>query len=315
MIVKAFAKINLSLDILGKRADGYHLLDMVMHSVSLCDTLTLTEMKEGVTVSCDREGIPCGPENTVYRAAEAFYQYTERTPGIQISIDKQIPSQAGLAGGSADPAAVLRALNLMHQTNLSMETLCEIGLAGGSADAAAVLRALNLMHQTNLSMETLCEIGLTVGADVPFCVVGGAARVQGIGEKWRPVIPLPDCRIVICKPPLGVNTAEAYAKADEQGGTGRALYTKQVLQGLEQGDLSEIGSALGNAFSDLLPLPEVDIIRDHMLRDGAAGACMTGSGSAVYGLFASGDAAEQCGRGLLPLYPETFLCRPIRTCP
>lgn len=283
MIVKAFAKINLSLDILGKRADGYHLLDMVMHSVSLCDTLTLTEMKEGVTVSCDREGIPCGPENTVYRAAEAFYQYTERTPGIQISIDKQIPSQAGLAGGSAD--------------------------------AAAVLRALNLMHQTNLSMETLCEIGLTVGADVPFCVVGGAARVQGIGEKWRPVIPLPDCRIVICKPPLGVNTAEAYAKADEQGGTGRALYTKQVLHGLEQGDLSEIGSALGNAFSDLLPLPEVDIIRDHMLRDGAAGACMTGSGSAVYGLFASGDAAEQCGRGLLPLYPETFLCRPIRTCP
>lgn len=283
MIVKAFAKINLSLDILGKRADGYHLLDMVMHSVSLCDTLTLTEMKEGVTVSCDREGIPCGPENTVYRAAEAFYRYTKRTPDIQISIDKQIPSQAGLAGGSAD--------------------------------AAAVLRALNLMHQTNLSMETLCEIGLTVGADVPFCVVGGAARVQGIGEKWRPVIPLPDCRIVICKPPLGVNTAEAYAKADEQGGTGRALYTKQVLQGLEQGDLSEIGSALGNAFSDLLPLPEVDIIRDHMLRDGAAGACMTGSGSAVYGLFASGDAAEQCGRGLLPLYPETFLCRPIRTCP
>lgn len=282
MIVKAFAKINLSLDILGKRADGYHLLDMVMHSVSLCDTLTLTEMKEGVTVSCDREGIPCGPENTVYRAAEAFYQYTERTPGIQISINKQIPSQAGLAGGSAD--------------------------------AAAVLRALNLMHQTNLSMELLCEIGLTVGADVPFCVVGGAARVQGIGEKWRPVIPLPDCRIVICKPPLGVNTAEAYAKADEQGGTGRALYTKQVLQGLEQGDLSEIGSALGNAFSDLLPLPEVDIIRDHMLRDGAAGACMTGSGSAVYGLFASGDAAEQCRRGLLPLYPETFLCRPIRAC-
>lgn len=283
MIVKAFAKINLSLDILGKRADGYHLLDMVMHSVSLCDTLTLTEMKEGVTVSCDREGIPCGPENTVYRAAEAFYRYTERTPGIQISIDKQIPSQAGLAGGSAD--------------------------------AAAVLRALNLMHQTNLSMETLCEIGLTVGADVPFCVVGGAARVQGIGEKWRPVIPLPDCRIVICKPPLGVNTAEAYAKADEQGGTGKALYTKQVLQGLEQGDLSEIGSALGNAFSDLLPLPEVDTIRDHMLRDGAAGACMTGSGSAVYGLFASGGAAEQCRRGLLPLYPETFLCCPIRACP
>lgn len=283
MIVKAFAKINLSLDILGKRADGYHLLDMVMHSVSLCDTLTLTEMKEGVTVTCDREGIPCGPENTVYRAAEAFYQYTERTPGIQISIDKQIPSQAGLAGGSAD--------------------------------AAAVLRALNLMHQTGLSVKTLCEIGLTVGADVPFCVVGGAARVQGIGEKLQPVVPLPDCRIVICKPSLGVNTAVAYAKADEQGGTGKALYTKQVLLGLEQGNLSEIGNALGNAFSDLLPLPEVDVIRRHMLRDGAAGACMTGSGSAVYGLFASGGAAEQCRRGLLPLYPETFLCRPIRACP
>ncbi|WP_195984166.1 4-(cytidine 5'-diphospho)-2-C-methyl-D-erythritol kinase [Clostridium sp. D33t1_170424_F3] len=283
MIVKAYAKINLSLDILGKRADGYHLLDMVMHSVSLCDTLTLTEKKEGVTVSCDREEIPCGPENTVYRAAEAFYQYTKLTPGIRIAIDKQIPSQAGLAGGSAD--------------------------------AAAVLRALNRMYQTDLPLETLCEIALTVGADVPFCVVGGAARVQGIGEKWQPVAPLPDCRIVICKPPLGVNTAEAYAKADEQGGTGKALYTKRVLQSLEQGALFEIGNALGNAFSDLLPLPEVDAIRRQMLRDGAAGSCMTGSGSAVYGLFAGEDAAEQCRRNLLPLYPETFLCRPIRAYP
>lgn len=282
MIVKAFAKINLSLDILGKRADGYHLLDMVMHSISLFDTLTLTEQAEGITISCDTKEIPCGPENTVYRAAEAFYRYTKLTPGVQISIVKQIPSQAGLAGGSAD--------------------------------AAAVLHALNLMYRTDLPTETLCEIGLTVGADVPFCVIGGAARVQGIGEKLQPVVPLPDCQMVICKPPLGVNTAEAYAKADEQGGMAEVLYTKQVLQGLNQGALSEIGNALGNTFSDLLLLPEVDAIRQRMLRDGAAGSCMTGSGSAVYGLFADEDAAEQCRQGLLPSYPETFLCRPIRAC-
>lgn len=158
MRIKAYAKINLALDITGRREDGYHLLDMVMHTISLCDILTLRQGGDGLSVTCGRTDVPCGEENTVYRAAEAFFRVIGQRPNLSIEIEKRIPSQAGLAGGSAD--------------------------------AAAALHALNRMYRAELPLETLCEIGLTVGADVPFCVWGGSARVPG---DWRAAGSAPHC--------------------------------------------------------------------------------------------------------------------------
>lgn len=278
MRIKAYAKINLALDIVGRRSDGYHVLDMVMHTISLHDTLTIKRGTGGLSITCAREDVPCGEGNTVYRAANAFFQAIQTLPDVSIVIEKQIPSQAGLAGGSAD--------------------------------AAATLHALNRLYHAKLLLETLCELGLTVGADVPFCLCGGSARVQGIGEILKPAPLLPKCWLVVCKPPTGVDTRLAYRAVDEQGG-GPSAHAQHVLEALQRGDLKKIGATLGNVFEEVLQLPEVKTIKEQMLAWDAKGACMTGSGSAVYGLFDQADAAVNCGEQLRPFYPETFVCQPM----
>lgn len=279
MQIQAYAKINLALDIIGKRADGYHLLDMAMHTISLCDILTLERERLGLEVACGRADVPCGEENTVYRAAKVFFERIGKAPDVSIAIRKQIPSQAGLAGGSAD--------------------------------AAAALHALNRLYHAGLPVDELCKIGLTVGADVPFCVRGGSARVQGIGEVLQAAPLLPECRLVVCKPQIGVDTKAAYRAADTRGGCSGAAHTPAVLDALAKGSLSEIAGALGNAFEDILCLPEVETIREQMRLNGALGACMTGSGSAVYGLFDDAVSAAACWQQLRLPYPETFLCEPV----
>lgn len=281
MRIKAYAKINLALDITGRREDGYHLLDMVMHTISLYDVLTLQQGDDGLSVTCGRTDVPCGEENTVYRAAEAFFREIGQRPNLSIEIEKRIPSQAGLAGGSAD--------------------------------AAAALHALNRMYRAELPLETLCEIGLTVGADVPFCVWGGSARVQGIGERLERAPLLPGGWLVVCKPPVGVNTKEAYRLADAQGGSSASRHAAKVMEALSRGNLAEVGASLGNAFEDILQLPEVETIKAEMRGCGAQGACMTGSGSAVYGLFDREEPAVACKERLQGRYPETFVCLPIST--
>lgn len=278
MQVKAYAKMNLALDITGRRADGYHLLDMVMHTMSLHDTLTL-EQAPGLSVTCGRADVPCGESNTAFRAARAFFQEIDREANVSIAIEKHIPSQAGLAGGSAD--------------------------------AAAVLHALNRMYGAGMPLDDLCRIGLTVGADVPFCVRGGCARAGGIGELLEPAPPLSACRLVVCKPPMGVDTKAAYRAVDAHSGRSDTSYTPRVLEALAKGNLTGIGQSLGNAFADILRLPEVEEIRARMKSSGALGACMTGSGSAVYGLFESQTSAQACYRTLRGRYPETFLCAPL----
>ncbi len=186
-------------------------------------------------------------------------------------------------------------------------------MAGGSADAAAALHALNRMYRAELPLETLCEIGLTVGADVPFCVWGGSARVQGIGERLERAPLLPGGWLVVCKPPVGVNTKEAYRLADAQGGSSASRHAAKVMEALSRGNLAEVGASLGNAFEDILQLPEVETIKAGMRGCGAQGACMTGSGSAVYGLFDREEPAVVCKERLQGRYPETFVCLPIST--
>lgn len=280
MKLQAHAKINLSLDILRKREDGYHDLSMVMLSVSLCDELTLTLTTPGVSFSCSDPSVPGGESNTACRAASLFLHHTGLTErmGVQITLDKRIPSQAGLGGGSAD--------------------------------AAVVLHGLNELTGAALSREELLSLGLQVGADVPFCLEGGIRLAGGVGEILSPAPPMIPCFLVISKPPVGVSTADAFRRADARTDSGHD-YTEAVLRALETGDLASLGAALGNDFEDVTRLPEVERIKTFLLEAGAAGACMTGSGSAVFGLFADEGAARRCAAALKQEYPQTFFCVPV----
>lgn len=279
MIVYAAAKLNLTLDILGRRPDGYHLLDMVMQTVSIYDTLMLTPTQQsGIELLCDREGIPCGKDNTVQKAARLFYQQAGiSNGGIRIQILKRIPDQAGMGGGSAD--------------------------------AAAILRAMNRIYNTGFSLKQLCEIGLQIGADVPFCLCGGTMRAEGIGEVLTPLTSMPSCYFVVCKPEVSVRTAAAFAQADRDGAA-YPRFTPAMLSALKTGGLSQIADCLGNSFTLALPLPQIEQLRQAFLAMGALGACMTGSGSAVFGIFSERVSAERCREELRKTYQHVFVCEP-----
>lgn len=276
--INAYAKINLTLDMTGKRVDGYHLLRMVMQSVSLCDELTLTQDEPGIHVHCDRGDVNCDKSNTVYKAAAAFFTYACVTPNLTVAIAKKIPSQAGLGGGSAD--------------------------------AAAVLLALNRMFQTNYAQETLCEIGIQVGADVPFCIMGGTALAEGIGENLTVLPALPLCYIVLCKPSVGVDTKAAYALVDLAVKCDNT-YSTAVINAIKAADLPAIAANLGNAFERVIHLDEVTQIKNEMKSMGALGACMTGSGSAVYGIFDNLPKASACKAALSKDHIDVFICEPV----
>ncbi|MBE6758946.1 MAG: 4-(cytidine 5'-diphospho)-2-C-methyl-D-erythritol kinase [Ruminococcaceae bacterium] len=281
--VRANAKINLSLDIVGKRDDDYHLLESVMQSVSLCDTVNVKLGTEegGITVSTTGNScIADDHTNTAYRAAAAFFDYTEiDNPGVSIRIKKAIPAQAGLAGGSAD--------------------------------AAAVIVALDELLNTRLEPEQLCDIGERVGADVPFCILGGTMLARGTGNILSPLPDLPDCHILICKPEVSVSTAAAYRTVDEQGLTSPAECSEDISEAICGSDLEGVAKHLRNIFERVTDIPEVDSIKERMVRSGALGACMTGSGSAVFGIFDDADLAEDCAAELRREYDEVFLTQPV----
>lgn len=281
MEIPAPAKINLSLDITGRRPDGYHVLDMVMQSVSLYDVVSLEEAtgREGICIRCGEGDVPCGKENTVFRAAEAFFQATgaRRKNSLIFTIRKNIPRQAGLGGGSAD--------------------------------AAAALNLLNRMFRTDLSGNQMREIALYAGADVPFCVEGGTARVGGIGETIEGLAPMIACDIVICKPDVGISTKEAY-RCYDSGQYPPTSYTAALLEAMKTKKLEKLGCALGNAFESAGVPSQISAIEKEMIRCGSVGSCMSGSGSAVFGLFADSVKAEQCRSLLLERYSAVFLCHP-----
>lgn len=278
--ISAPAKLNLFLDITGKRSDGYHLVNMVMQSVSLCDdvTVSLDEDEAGITVECTDKAIPCDRTNTAYRAAEEFFRQTDANPvGVRIRIKKRIPSQAGMAGGSTD--------------------------------AAAVLLALNQLLGTGLSPTELAKIAEAIGADVPFCVYGGTMKAEGIGTLLSPLPDMPDCYFIIVKPDVSISTASAYRQADDAGYE-LPVSAEPVISGVCSGDINEIAHGLYNRFEDIVQLAEISSIKQRMTDAGALGACMTGSGSAVFGIFDDKDKACDCRDALSETYPSVFLTRP-----
>ena len=279
--LKAPAKINLSLDVRGRRPDGYHELATVMQTVDLYDTITLTDNDSGeVTVSCNYEGVPCDERNICVKAANRFFEAC-RLPvsGVHIDIDKTIPTQAGLAGGSSD--------------------------------GAAVIMGLNALFGTGLTPKEMLDIGERIGADVPFCIEGGTKLCTGIGATMHKLPSLHGVHIVICKPDtVSVSTAEAYQKVDALAP--HPCYTDEMVKALYSRDLFMITSTIFNDFELALQIPEVNEIKKRMLQAKANGVGMSGSGSAVFGVFASESRAKKCRDALKADYPETFLCKPIK---
>ncbi len=281
--VIAPAKINLSLDITGRRHDGYHFLSTVMQSIGLYDTLTITRSGGSeVMLTCDGEvdNLPTGADNLVVRAALCFFSHLHlglSDAGVHIQLQKEIPMQAGLAGGSAD--------------------------------AAAALVGLNALFDAQLDAHALQGLGLTLGADVPFCMVGGAVLAEGIGEMFQPLPSMPNCYIVIAKPQQGISTKEAYALFDLSPARNRPD-NDSLAAAVATGQLSEIGRLMCNVFEEVCNLPEVYEIKAQMLAYGALGAQMTGSGSAVFGLFDEKSAAKRCMAALQERFDDVYLTKP-----
>ncbi|MBR5134382.1 MAG: 4-(cytidine 5'-diphospho)-2-C-methyl-D-erythritol kinase [Clostridia bacterium] len=279
VVVSAPAKINLTLNMEGRREDGYHLLSSVFQAVSLADCveIDITE-QQGIMLTMSDPLLPCDERNTAYRAAKLFFEAVDKTPAVAIHVTKVIPQQAGMGGGSSD--------------------------------AAGVLVGLNALYETPLTVEQLCVIGEKVGADVPFCIVGGTAMVTGIGEKIEPIKSLPLCHIVVAKPNIGVSTAAAYAAVD--GVETIPADQNAMVRAIENADLAKVGSLLSNAFEQALDLPEVDAVLEIMRSFSPYGCMMSGSGSAVFALFDidDDDAAGACVNTLSKSV-QTYRCVPL----
>ncbi len=270
------AKINLSLDVTGKRADSYHTLDSIFQTVSVYDRIELLAA-DGNTISltCDVPGVPCDEKNLAYRAAEAFLHTSGLTMNLEIHLEKQIPSGAGMGGGSAD--------------------------------AAGILYALNQMTGQPFSNQELREIGVKLGADVPFFLLGSTARAQGIGEILTPLRPLPELPLVILKGNEGISTPAAYRAID-------ALEHPQhpdinaMLQAIETQNLNLLYRNCANLFESVTDCPEVTQAKQALLDCGAECAVMTGSGAAVFGIFKEQESACRCARALEQKFAFVRVC-------
>lgn len=276
---RAYAKVNLTLDVLGKRPDGYHEMDMIMQSVSLCDELVLTKTEDtGIVLSCNQEGVPNDESNLAYRAAKLLFETKgEQTAGVSISLTKNIPEQAGMAGGSAD--------------------------------AAAVLVGLNELFEYQFTRQELCNLGEQLGADVPFCICGGTMRVQGFGERLTPLSPFPKLPMAIAKPREGMSTAEAFAKIDSARLIHPPVQTVEDL--LKTGDIRTAGMYCGNVFMQVTEVSDVFSFCRYFHTHQAVFSMMTGSGTAVFAVFEQEYPAKMCVKGLMDAGERAYLCYPV----
>ena len=276
------AKINLALDILGTRPDGYHDMRMVMQTISLCDTVTVEETAAGFELQTDGDFIPAGKKTLEQWAAEAFFEaIAQPMPGLRVTLEKVTPAYAGLGGGSAD--------------------------------VAALLRILRDTYAPGLPAEELERIGFTVGSDMPFCVRGGTALAEGRGEVLTDLTPLPDCWFVLCKPNFGIPTPSLFARVDGGELTHRPDINGMRLA-LETGDLPGVAARLGNVFEGVLPeeYHEVFHIKKRLMELSALNAAMSGSGPTVFGVFAEQETARRAAEVLKETYQQTYLAMPVK---
>ena len=262
LAVRAHAKVNLTLDVVARRADGYHNIESLMLRVGLHDTVTVRKASSGVTLT-NPGGTPEGPENLAYQAAAALLRCYPAVSGVEISLEKAIPVASGLAGGSAD--------------------------------AAAVMEAIVDLWNLPVSLRQMSHIGGTIGSDVPFCLSGlTCALATGKGEVLTPVKPATPLWLLLACPPGEVSTRWAY-EAWDHGPREWHSRTRSCVRAMESGDLETLGRSLGNALEPVVAgiLPSVIRLRDAMMQEGALGACMSGSGPCVFGVFSTPQAAEE----------------------
>ncbi|MBU9721989.1 MULTISPECIES: 4-(cytidine 5'-diphospho)-2-C-methyl-D-erythritol kinase [Bacillaceae] len=277
-IVKAPAKINLTLDVLKKREDGYHEVEMIMTTIDLADRIQLTTLEENkIVIEVNKGFVPSNDKNLAYQAAKLLKDHMNIKKGVSIFIDKQIPVSAGLAGGSTD--------------------------------AAAVLRGLNDMWNLQLSIDQLAEIGLQIGSDVPFCVHGGTAIATGRGEKLEFIPSPPPFWVVLVKPPKGVSTKDVYGRLNLNNLDHPD--TDGMVQAIKNKDFHGISSRLQNVMEDVTfnLYPEVSKVKERMLQFGADGAVMSGSGPTVFAITQNESRADRLYNGLKGFMEQVYVVR------
>ena len=253
--LKALGKINLGLDVLGRRPNGYHDVRMVMQTVYLYDQILLEKTdKEGISLETNLFYLPVNENNLAYRATKMLIDEFAIKEGVHISLEKHIPVAAGMAGGSSN--------------------------------AAAVLYGMNRLFQLGLTDQELMDRGVQLGADVPYCIMRGTVLAEGIGEKLTPLLAMPKCHVLLAKPPISVSTQKVYEKLDAQKVT-KHPDIDGILLGLQTGDLKKITSSMGNVLENvtITEYPQIERIKDVMKEEGALNAMMSGSGPTVFGIY------------------------------
>ena len=261
--LKALAKINLGLDVLGRRENGYHDVRMVMQTIYLYDKVTLNKTEEpGIQLKTNLSYLPVDDKNIAYKAAKMFMEEFNIEDGIEIILDKHIPVAAGLAGGSSN--------------------------------AAAVLVGMNRLFQLGLSQQELMDRGVKLGADVPYCVMRGTVLAEGIGEILTPLTPMPKCFVLVAKPGISVSTKTIYEKLDAKEIEDHPDIDG-IIEGLDEGDLNKVAASMGNVLERVTieDYPIIDEIKNVMKEEGALNAMMSGSGPTVFGIFDDKAMAKQ----------------------
>ena len=269
---RAYGKINLSLDVVGRLENGYHLVRMIMQNVGICDTLQFAKTDGGIRIRSDRGDLSCGPDNLIYRAIKLMQEEYGITGGADVYLEKRIPIAAGMAGGSADAAAAFKAMNALY----------DLGLSG----------------------EELRAQGVKLGADIPYCILGGTALSEGIGEILTPLSPMPACTILVAKPDISVSTKEVYEKLDSHE-IEKHPDVDAMIKAIRDRKLKETTDLLGNVLEDVTEKmhPVIGQIKRQMCIDGALGSLMSGSGPTVFGIFDDRECAQKAGERLKELIP------------
>ena len=280
MLLKAYAKINLSLDVIGKREDGYHILKMIMQTIDLYDILNVKKTHKGIKIVCNRPYVPTDERNLAYKAAELFINTYKIDGGVEIYLKKHIPVAAGMAGGSTD--------------------------------AAAVLKAMRTIYKPEIEDKELMEIGLKIGADVPYCIVGGTALCEGIGEEITSLKPFKNHILLVIKPPFGVSTKEVYSNLDINKIV-KHPDTDILIKYIEEDNLLGVSRNMKNVLENVTFKKHTILknVKRETFDMGAIGVLMSGSGPTIFAFFEDMLKAQMCYDKMKRKYKEVFITRTI----
>ena len=280
--IKAYAKLNLGLDVVRRLPNGYHEVKMVMQNVGIFDELHLTKTAQGIVVTTDSSELPTDENNLIYKAARLMFEEYNIKEGVRIHLTKNIPIAAGMAGGSTD--------------------------------AAAAMKGINALFNLNVSLERLMELGVSIGADVPYCILGGTALAEGIGEKLTTLRPAPDCRILVAKPDINVSTKYVYEHLDAAGGA-KHPDIDGMVEAIGNGNLQGIMDRMENVLETVtIPAhPIISEIKQRMVELGARVSLMSGSGPTVFGIFTDEEVAANAYKQLQNdnMAKQVFLTTPV----